>query len=510
MSPWVWVILLAVIAVLAVVEFTLLARRPRVVSPSEALAGTFIWVVAAAMFGRVIYDVYQNDWLGIQTLLNDPSGPARVDGATALAQFVTVYVTATALSLDNIAALTLLLAFYNVPRTLVARVLFWAVTVALVVRLALLGAVGPLAVAVEWMHYVFAGLLLVAVARTLLLPDAKEMVGQGRWRGGGLLPRLLSRLLPVSESSDGTRLLTRVAGPDGRSRRALTPLAAVVLVVAVADFSYAADFLPAAYTVTREPFIALAGNAFALLTLRSLYFTIAPFMRRFRFLKLSLVFILLYVAMNTLFFFQDRRPAVVTLCVVVGALLAGVLASVVVERRRPMAAAEGDPEHGPYDFRPAPLDDIVEAAAATRRNFRKVLILIAGTAVIIAGIIIAPLPGPGPTVLVPVGIAILATEFIWARRLMDRLKAEGDRLAAMTDNWSARVPGWAVVALLALWPLAWGGLWWWLRSSERPKLAMLAMATGFGLAFPIVLWAWRRLRGGSPQRHRDTEKNKEV
>ncbi|MFT3684823.1 MAG: PGPGW domain-containing protein [Phycisphaerales bacterium] len=494
MNPWLWVILVCVIAVLAVVEFTLLARRPRVVSASEALAGTFIWVMAAALFGRVIYYVYENNWLGIQALLNDPSAPVRVNGATALTQFVTVYVTEMALSLDNIAALTLLLVYYNVPRTLVARVLYWAVTVALVVRLAVIGAVGPFASSVDWLHYVFAGLLIVAVVRILLLPDASEQAGRRRWRGGGVLPRLVARFVHVADEQHGSGLTTKVKDEAGRTRRALTPLAAVVLVVAIADLTYAADFLPAAYTITREPFIAFAGNAFALLTLRSLYFSIAPFMRRFRFLKLSLVFILLWVAVNTLFFFEARRPAEVMLGVVCGILACGVVASVLVERRRP-GAVDPHLEHGPYDFRPAPIDDIKEAAAATRRNFRKVCILIAGTAVIIFGIIIAPLPGPGPTVLVPIGIAILATEFIWARRLLDRLKEEGDKLASKTDQWSAKVPKWAVVLLLVVWPLVWGGLWWWLHSHDRKVLATLAMATGFGLAFPIVLWAWRRLRG---------------
>ena len=520
LNLWLWAILVCVLAVLAVVEFALLARRPRVIGPAEALAGTGLWVVAAAIFARVIYDVYQNNWMGIESVLSPPGGgvsvmeKADLDGVTALMQFFTVYVAELALSLDNIAALSLLLVFYRVPKTLVARVLFWAVTVSLVVRLALIAAVGPLSLGVagDWLHYVFAGLLLAAAVRTLLLPDVDDFIG----RGGGFIPRLIARVVRVAPEPDGMRLTTRVPDPadggSGRLRWALTPLTAVVLVVAVADFTYAIDFLPAAYTITRDPFIAFAGNAFALLTLRSLYFTIAPFMGRLRFLKLSLVFIMLYIAFNTLFYHQSRRPAEVTLGVVCGVLVLGVLASVLVNKRKglpalgpallpeanaanPAAVSPGHPPTVQYDFRPAPIDDIAEAAAATKRNFRKVCILIAGTAVIIFGIIIAPLPGPGPTVLVPIGIAILATEFLWAKRLLDRLKEQGDKLARTSDRLSASIPKWVAWLAAFVWPCAWGALWWALKSNDRTVLASIVLATGSGLSFPFGIWVWRKVRG---------------
>jgi uncharacterized protein (TIGR02611 family) len=49
---------------------------------------------------------------------------------------------------------------------------------------------------------------------------------------------------------------------------------------------------------------------------------------------------------------------------------------------------------------------------------RKPLILILGTIIIIAGIILLPLPGPG-WVIIFFGFAVLATEFAFAERLRD-------------------------------------------------------------------------------------------
>lgn len=55
------------------------------------------------------------------------------------------------------------------------------------------------------------------------------------------------------------------------------------------------------------------------------------------------------------------------------------------------------------------------------REARKIVVLVVGVSVIVVGTAMLVLPGPG-TVVIPAGLAILATEFIWARRLLKRLK----------------------------------------------------------------------------------------
>ena len=55
---------------------------------------------------------------------------------------------------------------------------------------------------------------------------------------------------------------------------------------------------------------------------------------------------------------------------------------------------------------------------------RKVVL---GFAVLTAGVVMLALPGPG-WVTIAIGLAILAGEYLWARRLLDRLKETGGRL----------------------------------------------------------------------------------
>ena len=52
---------------------------------------------------------------------------------------------------------------------------------------------------------------------------------------------------------------------------------------------------------------------------------------------------------------------------------------------------------------------------------RRVLVLVIGVSVLVVGIIMIVTPGPA-IVVIPAGLALLATEFLWARRLLERMK----------------------------------------------------------------------------------------
>ena len=60
------------------------------------------------------------------------------------------------------------------------------------------------------------------------------------------------------------------------------------------------------------------------------------------------------------------------------------------------------------------------------RNGKRVGITIAGFAVILAGIALLVLPGPG-WLLIFAGLAILSTEYVWARRLLVKAKTKAEQ-----------------------------------------------------------------------------------
>ncbi len=57
----------------------------------------------------------------------------------------------------------------------------------------------------------------------------------------------------------------------------------------------------------------------------------------------------------------------------------------------------------------------------TLKRIRRIIVGIVGTTVLIIGILLLVLPGPA-FLVIPLGLGILATEFVWARRLLQKVK----------------------------------------------------------------------------------------
>jgi uncharacterized protein (TIGR02611 family) len=64
---------------------------------------------------------------------------------------------------------------------------------------------------------------------------------------------------------------------------------------------------------------------------------------------------------------------------------------------------------------------------STLKQAKRFVVIVIGFTILVLGIALIVLPGPA-TLVIPLGLAILATEFVWARRLLVRLKREARRL----------------------------------------------------------------------------------
>jgi uncharacterized protein (TIGR02611 family) len=72
------------------------------------------------------------------------------------------------------------------------------------------------------------------------------------------------------------------------------------------------------------------------------------------------------------------------------------------------------------------------------RNAKRLMVFILGVAVVLAGVSMLVLPGPGVIVII-LGLVILATEFAWAERVLDRTTATAAGAASrVTDNRNGR------------------------------------------------------------------------
>ncbi|MBL8762688.1 MAG: hypothetical protein JNM07_00275 [Phycisphaerae bacterium] len=442
MTLWILVAFMVLVVGLVVLDLGVLTRRPREVTTTEGALSVQLWVVAAVGVCSLLYKAYAVNWIPVSDPLRAEPNPLN-----ALLQFLSAYVIEVALSLDNIVVLALLFAHFRVPARDRGRALFWVLVSSLLAR----GAMVALGVAVlswDWTRWLFAALLLVAAARVFVLPDRPAHV----------------------EDRPFVRAARRYFG----QRRGIWP---VVAVAAAADVSFAVDSIPAVFSVTRDPLVAFMSNVMAVLLLRSLYFSLQSVVTRLRYLKIGLVVMLLGLAVKTAFFNDARLPTEITIAAVLLVVGGSAAASIPHMRRQEALAAVS----------PAPIEDVAEAIAATRRNLRKLAVLVAGTLVLLLAVIIGPLPGPGFTIVAPIGIAILATEFAWARGLLVRLKGlqdKTDRIAKRTSVWLVLpvVLGfWGILAIIA-----------YLLHHFRPEVNVSTIFVLAGGGFvPIGFWAYR-------------------
>jgi len=119
-------------------------------------------------------------------------------------------------------------------------------------------------------------------------------------------------------------------------------LALVLLMVETTDLIFAVDSIPAIFAVTQKPFIVFTSNVFAILGLRSLYFVLANAISYFRYLKIGLAFVLVFVGLKMLLdphgqpprWFQLDISGTSSLLVVGGILLLSIGASLVAGYRQ--------------------------------------------------------------------------------------------------------------------------------------------------------------------------------
>ena len=113
----------------------------------------------------------------------------------------------------------------------------------------------------------------------------------------------------------------------------------------------------------------------------------------------------------------------------------------------------------------------------------KLLVLLVGALLLLAGLVMLVTPGPGWLVLIA-GLAILATEFDWAERLLAGARRHAKAAADRALDPTARKESLVIAGLVTVCIVIVG--WWWI--------------TIHGLPAPITdAWAWfRQATGGRP------------
>jgi tellurite resistance protein TerC len=401
----VWIGFLALVGVVIALDLGVFHRKAHIVSLAEAVGWTSVWISLALAFNVGVFYLYE---------LN-PGGwdmdTAQLTGSEAALQFFTGYLVEKSLSVDNIFVIAMIFAYLRVPLAEQHRVLFWGILSALVLRALMIFGGLALLERFQWMTYVLGSVLVYSAAKLLVIRHDTIDVANSTTM------RLVRRLFRVTEEFHGSRFFVRQNG-----QLFATPIFVALVLVETADAMFAVDSIPAIFAITRDPFIVFTSNIFALMGLRSLYFVLAGFMEKFRYLKMSLVFLLAYVGIKMLLVHSYPIPNHISLMIISGILAVGILASTkagqdTIALLSPLAS------------------EMEKLAMTSYKQARRAVILLLGSSVLIVGLAMVVLPGPA-ILVVPLGLSILGIEFAWARRWLARMR---ETLGEARDQIDARI-----------------------------------------------------------------------
>lgn len=296
---WAWFVVLGVIVAMLVVDLVA-HRKAHVIGIREAAAWSIVWVLSGITFGIVVW----NSW-----------------GAEFGQQYFAGYVIEKSLAVDNVFVWAIIFAAFAVPREFQHRVLFLGVLGALVFRGIFIAAGAALIENFSWILYVFAAFLILTGIQ--MIRTRNEHVHPEKSR----TLKLFRRFVPMTDAYHGQRFLVRKAGV-----LVATPLLAVLVLVEVTDIIFAVDSIPAIFAVTSEPFLVFTANAFAILGLRAMYFLLADLIHRFRYLKIGLAFVLVWVGVKMALLDIVKIPTLVSLAVVALIIAVAITASLIATR----------------------------------------------------------------------------------------------------------------------------------------------------------------------------------
>lgn len=292
LDPLYWVGFALLITFLLFLDLGVFHRKAHAMSFKEAAGWSVFWIALAVAFNVWVYYEF---------------------GGQKGAEFTAGYLIEKALSVDNVFVFLVLFTSFAVPAELQHRLLFWGVVGAIIMRAIFVFAGAAALEAFHWLIYVFAAILFVTGIK-LLKSSTAEMHPEEN-----PLFKLFQRFVPSTSQWHGPAFWIREGG-----RWVATPMLTVLVLVEITDLVFAVDSIPAVFAITRDPFIVLTSNVFAILGLRALTFCLSGLLERLVYLRPALAFVLMFVAAKMAVSGFYKMPIALSLGIVAGILAVGI------------------------------------------------------------------------------------------------------------------------------------------------------------------------------------------
>ncbi|MDT0215244.1 TerC family protein [Rothia sp. ARF10] len=265
-ATWQWFLTIGVAAAVLLFDVIMIARNPHRPSTKELVGALSFYIGAAVVFGI---------WVWVS------------HGSQLAGEFYAGWLTEYSLSVDNLFIFLLIMAKFAVPEKFQQTALMWGIIIAIVLRGIFIWLGAAAINNFSWVFYIFGAFLIYTAVKLATEGESDdEEYEENRFM------KWVEKTLP-STKEWSTKLLVRE-----NAKRVVTPLFIVVLALGTTDLLFALDSIPAIYGLTKEPYLVLTANLFALMGLRQLYFLLGGLLQKLVYLSLGLSVLLAFIGVK--------------------------------------------------------------------------------------------------------------------------------------------------------------------------------------------------------------------
>jgi tellurite resistance protein TerC len=264
---WVWLTTVGLAVVVLCVDVFVIARRPHVPSTKEVSGALTFYIGLAVLFGLGVWYFAGGQFAG---------------------EYYAGWLTEYSLSVDNLFIFLLIMARFNVPERLQQSALLIGIIIAIVLRGLFIAAGAAAIERFSWVFYLFGAFLIYTAVKL-----AREGQTDDDEYEENRFMKFVERRFPATQTFDGAKLFTHVNG-----RKLATPMFIVIMALGTTDLLFALDSIPAIYGLTKEPYLVLTANLFALMGLRQLYFLIGGLLKKLIYLSFGLAVLLGFIGVK--------------------------------------------------------------------------------------------------------------------------------------------------------------------------------------------------------------------
>ena len=307
---WMWAGFVAFVVIAIAIDLLVMEKQgAHKVTTKEAVGWSLLWFSLAFVFVALLW------WY-----LDGSQG--RNTANTVSMQFITGYLVEKSLSVDNIFVFLMIFSYFAVPAEFQKRALIIGIIGAIVLRAILILAGAWLLEEFHWLLYVFGAFLVFTGVKMWLAAGKEPDIAQNP------VLNLLRKRMNITTQFDGEKMSTMIGGV-----KHYTPIFVVLVLIGTTDIIFAVDSIPAIFAITKDPFIVLTANIFAILGLRALYFLLADLADRFHLLAYGLALVLIFIGIKMLLLDVYKIPITVALSVTAALIAASIFASLYSTRK---------------------------------------------------------------------------------------------------------------------------------------------------------------------------------